>query len=119
VDVLEQQKKVLGNEHPDTIRAAVDLAVTYGKLGRWEEDVPLLTPAVQHSPKVLGQQHPNAQGDLRGLAFVYTKLGKGKEAQETRDLLIFQLKIVHEILYHTSRGSDIMRHSIISLILRI
>jgi hypothetical protein len=54
-----------------------------------EEAAALLAPAVQLSLKVLGQQHPSTQRRLRILVHVYDKLGKEKEAQETRDLLIF------------------------------
>jgi len=68
--------------------AAANLAATYGKQGRWEENAALLAPAVQLSLKVLGQQHPHTQEDLRSLVVVYEKLGKEKEAQEARELLL-------------------------------
>jgi hypothetical protein len=70
-------------EHPDTIKAAANLATTHTQQGRWEEGATLRASAVQLSLQVLGQQHPDTQNRLRDLVFVYGKLGKEKEAQET------------------------------------
>ena len=78
-------------EHPDTIRATANLAITYGKQGQWKESLSFLEPAVQLSLKLLGQQHPQTQHCLHNLVFVYKGLGRDEEAQETRDLLISQL----------------------------
>ena len=34
---MDMTKKLLGAEHPDTLRSMANLAVIYGKQGRWKE----------------------------------------------------------------------------------
>jgi hypothetical protein len=34
---MEKMKRVIGDDHPDTLRTMVNLAVTYKKLGRWKD----------------------------------------------------------------------------------
>ena len=37
VVVMETTKRVLGNEHPDTLTCMADLAATFQNQGRWDE----------------------------------------------------------------------------------
>jgi hypothetical protein len=88
VQVLGQRRKVLGIEHPDTIRAAANLAVTYKTQGRLDEAVSFLAPAVELSVKVLGRQHPNTKKYISTLVYLYEELGKQTEADEVKALLL-------------------------------
>jgi hypothetical protein len=87
VEVLEHRRRVLGIDHPDTIRAAANLAVTYRSQGRLEEAINLTVLAVELGMRVLGRQHPHTQHFVRVLLQNYADLGISNEAGGTKALL--------------------------------
>ena len=50
------RKKVLGAEHPDTLWAMRNLAVTYSNLRKWSEAEPVLYPAPPFPGGIAGIQ---------------------------------------------------------------
>ena len=58
VQVIETSKKVLGQEHPDTLTSMSNLASTYRNQGRWKEADELEVQVVDVRARLLGQLYP-------------------------------------------------------------
>ena len=43
----EIRRRVLGNDHPDTLSTLTNLATAYATAGRWKEALPLIEEAVR------------------------------------------------------------------------
>ena len=82
VRVLEIDKRVLGEEHPDTLNSMANLAVTYRQRGRLEEAEGLEVRVLEIRKRVLGEEHPNTLMSMANLAFVYRQRGRLEEAEE-------------------------------------
>uniref|UniRef100_A0A8C9TXH4 Kinesin light chain n=1 Tax=Scleropages formosus TaxID=113540 RepID=A0A8C9TXH4_SCLFO len=100
---LEDLEKTSGHDHPDVatmlnilalvyrskiyvhlwILAATlnNLAVLYGKRGKYKEAEPLCKRALEIREKVLGKYHPDVAKQLNNLATCYLKQGKYKDAE--------------------------------------
>ncbi|KAG9235723.1 Tetratricopeptide repeat-domain-containing protein [Amylocarpus encephaloides] len=59
--VMETRKRVLGQEHPDTLTSMNNLAFSWKQLGRSEEAIKLLEECVILGSQVLGLNHPNTR----------------------------------------------------------
>jgi len=82
VKVLEARRRVLGEEHPGTIRAMANLAVTYWNQGRWKEAKELEVEVLEARRRVLGEEHPDTISAMANLASTYWNQGRSKEAEE-------------------------------------
>jgi hypothetical protein len=67
VQVIEITKKVLGDEHPDTLTSMANLAHTLELQSRHKEALDLIDLCFQSRQKVLGEQHPATQSTQRAL----------------------------------------------------
>ncbi len=56
---LTTYERVLGPEHPDTLRSVNNLAVLYRNQGKYEQAEPLLQRALTTRERVLGPEHPD------------------------------------------------------------
>ncbi|KAF2726855.1 HET-domain-containing protein, partial [Polyplosphaeria fusca] len=65
VQVMETRKRVLGDEHPDTLTSIANLASTYRNQGR---------------KRVLGDEHPDTLTSINNLAFTFKGQGIYKKA---------------------------------------
>jgi hypothetical protein len=61
VQVVEARRRVLGEEHPDTITAMANLAYTKRDLGQNAVAIDLMTQSATVSSQVLGYDHPNCR----------------------------------------------------------
>ncbi|KAJ7435004.1 hypothetical protein FB451DRAFT_1465790 [Mycena latifolia] len=95
VVVLEKRRKILGDNHPDTLHAMGNLAVTYRKLGQSKEAKELKVVVLKKSRKILGEDHPDTLTAMANLAVTYQDLGQFKEAEE---LEVVVLKMRRKIL---------------------
>ncbi|KAF1831070.1 hypothetical protein BDW02DRAFT_70292 [Decorospora gaudefroyi] len=68
VQVMETSKRVLTNEHPDTLTSMANLAFTLQSQARHEEALALMERCFQLRELVLGKQHPNTQSSLNTLS---------------------------------------------------
>ena len=57
-ELLTKQKRVLGDNHPDTLSALVDLAVLFFSRGEYDRAEPLLEECLARNRRVLGDNHP-------------------------------------------------------------
>jgi len=54
---MDLRKRVLGQEHPDTLSSMTNLASTYRNQGRWNEAEQLQNQVMDLRMRVLGQEH--------------------------------------------------------------
>ncbi|KAL8777872.1 MAG: hypothetical protein Q9194_002319, partial [Teloschistes cf. exilis] len=79
---METTKRVLGEEHPDTLTNMNNLALTYRNQGRWKEAEELQAQAMDTTKRVLGEEHPHTLTSMNNLALIYWNQGRWKEAEE-------------------------------------
>ncbi|KAI9777309.1 MAG: hypothetical protein M1816_004797 [Peltula sp. TS41687] len=99
VQVMETRRRVLGQEHPDTLTSIANLASTYRNQGRWKEAKELFVQVMETRKRVLGQEHPDTLTSIANLAVLgqqhpdtltsmanpastYRNQGRWKEAEE-------------------------------------
>ncbi|MBV9729145.1 MAG: tetratricopeptide repeat protein, partial [Pseudonocardiales bacterium] len=58
-DTLTRARRVLGIDHPDTVRSAMVLAVTLRELGQYEQARQLGQDTLTRARQVLGDDHPH------------------------------------------------------------
>jgi hypothetical protein len=82
VEVMQTRKRVLGDEHPDTLTSMASLAATYRNQGRWGEAKKLQVEVMQTIKRVLGDQHPSTLSSMANLASTYWTQGQWGEAEK-------------------------------------
>ena len=75
-----------GNEHPETLHAATNLAATYSHQGKHAEAEERQLGALKASRRVQGAGHPANFRAAGNLAITYRHLGKHPEAAALRAL---------------------------------
>jgi tetratricopeptide (TPR) repeat protein len=76
VQVMQTRKRVLTDEHPDTLLSMAKLASTYSNQGRWKEAEELEVQVMQASKRVLTDEHPSTLTSMGNLALTYGKQGR-------------------------------------------
>jgi tetratricopeptide (TPR) repeat protein len=79
--VLEDRRRVLGEEHPDTVASRNNLANALGDLGRLEEAEVEHRAVLEIRRRVLGEEHPDTLASRNNLANVLGDLGRLEEAE--------------------------------------
>ncbi|KAF2633333.1 kinesin light chain, partial [Macroventuria anomochaeta] len=82
VEVMQTRRRVLGEEHPETLTSMANLASTYRNQGRWKEAEELGVQVMQTMKRVLGEEHPSTLSSMAHLASTYRNQGQWKEAEE-------------------------------------
>ncbi|KAF2875763.1 Tetratricopeptide repeat-domain-containing protein, partial [Massariosphaeria phaeospora] len=75
---METRKRVLGEEHPDTLTSIGNLALTYRNQGRWKEAEELQAKELEICSRVLGEEHPSTLTSMANLASTYSNQGRWK-----------------------------------------
>ena len=65
--VMETRQRVLGHEHPDTLMAMGNLAMTLRSQSRNKEAISLMETCFQLQERVLGRHHPDTESRLETL----------------------------------------------------
>jgi tetratricopeptide (TPR) repeat protein len=94
VEVIETRKRVLADEHPDTLTSMNNLASTYSNQGRWNEAEELEVQVLQTRKRVLSDEHPDTLTSMNNLALTYRNQGRWNEAEELQLQLIETIKRV-------------------------
>ncbi|USP76852.1 uncharacterized protein yc1106_04126 [Curvularia clavata] len=81
-EVMQTQKRVLGKEHPSTLKSMANLASTYWNQGRWSEAEEIFVEAIQTQRRVLGKEHPDTLNSMANLATTYWNQRRRGEAEE-------------------------------------
>jgi tetratricopeptide (TPR) repeat protein len=79
--ILESQRRVLGEEHPDTLGVMNNLAVTYVDAGKYDDAEQLYMKLVAAKARVLGQDHPSTLLSLNALGVTYRYQGRYDAAE--------------------------------------
>jgi tetratricopeptide (TPR) repeat protein len=88
LQVIEIKKKVLGDEHPDTLVSIGNLALTYQNQGCFREAEELELQLIKTPKRVLGEEHLNTLMSIGNLAAIYQNQGRFREAEELELQLI-------------------------------
>jgi hypothetical protein len=71
MQMMEIFKKVLREEHPDTLISIGNFALTYRNQGRWKKAEELGMQAMETRKRVLGAEHPSTLTSMANLASTY------------------------------------------------
>ncbi|EXM14285.1 hypothetical protein FOTG_17308 [Fusarium oxysporum f. sp. vasinfectum 25433] len=82
LSTLELRKKVLGDEHPDTLTSMNGLSDTLVCLGKFQEAEEIYRSALALRKKVLGDEHPDTLMSMNGLEDALLCLEEFQEAEE-------------------------------------
>ena len=74
--ILEARKRLLGDEHPNTLRVTNNLAESFTKLGLYQEAMHLYKQTLVLQKRILGHEHPDTLRSMNGLAISYSNLGQ-------------------------------------------
>ncbi|KAI9775398.1 MAG: hypothetical protein M1839_001253 [Geoglossum umbratile] len=77
----EVGKRILGLEHPDTLRGMANLASTYRHQGRLEEAEELGVQVTEARKRILGLEHPGTLTSMGNVASTYRSQGRLREAE--------------------------------------
>ncbi len=78
---LDLRRRVLGREHPDTLRCMNNLANVYWREGKYPQAEALDDQTLQIERRVLGPEHPDTLVSMNNLAWVYSDEGKYAQAE--------------------------------------
>merc|ERR1712165_23628 len=89
------REKTLGENHPAVAATLNNLAVLYGKRGKYKDAEPLCKRALEIREKVLGSDHPDVAKQLNNLALLCQNQGKYEEVERyyQRALEIYENKL--------------------------
>ncbi|KAJ6524252.1 hypothetical protein DFH09DRAFT_1189705 [Mycena vulgaris] len=93
--LVDDRKKLLGDDHPNTLEAICLLAWTYNELGQFTNAEELQTGVLEKQKTMLSDKHPDTIQFMMSLAGTYLNLGK---LQEAEGLLIVVLDLRREML---------------------
>jgi len=74
-------RRVLGEEHPDTLESIASMAVLVDAQGKLAESEPYYREALEKSRRVLGEEHPRTLNSLGNLASLLENRGRLAEAE--------------------------------------
>merc|ERR1711936_489652 len=97
-DALAIREKTLGENHPAVAATLNNLAVLYGKRGKYKDAEPLCKRALEIREKVLGSDHPDVAKQLNNLALLCQNQGKYEEVEK-----YYQRALA---IYETNLGQD-------------
>jgi hypothetical protein len=75
-EVVENMRRILGDEHPDTITAMNNLAMTLRDLGQLDEAATIKKEVVENMRRILGDEHPDTITAMNNLAMTLRDLGQ-------------------------------------------
>ncbi|KAJ7690978.1 hypothetical protein B0H17DRAFT_1288299 [Mycena rosella] len=80
--VLECRGDIRGEDHPDTLIAMGNLALTYHQLGQLKDAEKLEVVVLEKRRRILGEDHLETLWAMGNLAWTYHQLGQLKEAEK-------------------------------------
>ena len=78
---LDLRQRVLGREHPETLRSMNNLGNVYWREGKYPQAEALDDQTLQIERRVLGPEHPDTLVSMNNLAWVYSDEGKYPQAE--------------------------------------
>lgn len=94
-ELLDIERRVLGPEHPDTLRTMTNLSVTLMHEGRYAEAEKMDRELLDIERRVLGPEHPDTLRTINGLAGTLEEEGRYDESErEERALLDIEGRVL-------------------------
>jgi tetratricopeptide (TPR) repeat protein len=84
-ELIQEQKRYLGEEHPDTLTTLHALSWSYGFLGRYAEAEQILEQVLEKRRRVLGKEHASTMMTMHNLGWTYSAQGRSKEAEAIQE----------------------------------
>ncbi|KAL6714262.1 hypothetical protein ACLMJK_007685 [Lecanora helva] len=78
---MKVRKKLLGQEHKETLSSMGMVGLAYSLGGRWKEAEGLQVQVMETTKRVLGEEHPDTLTSIDNLASTYWNQGRWKEAE--------------------------------------
>ncbi|PVH69017.1 TPR-like protein [Cadophora sp. DSE1049] len=82
VHSMKVRKKILGNEHNDTLDGMAIVGLAYNLNGRWDDAEKLEVQVMETSKTKLGVDHPDTLTSMANLASTYRNQGRWDNAEE-------------------------------------
>ncbi|GAA4263875.1 tetratricopeptide repeat protein [Dactylosporangium darangshiense] len=92
--LLIDRRRVLGEDHPDTLATRNNLAAAYQEAGRVPEAVAAFEQLLPDLRRVLGEDHPDTLAARNNLAYVYRDTGRVAEAVAAFEQLLLDFRRV-------------------------
>ncbi|KAF5850099.1 hypothetical protein GGP41_002293 [Bipolaris sorokiniana] len=90
VEVMKARKRVLGDEHPNTLFSMNNLASTYSSQGLWGKAKELQVQVMEARKRVLSDEHPYTLISMNNLAFTLQSQARHEEALALmRNVILF------------------------------
>ncbi|GAB1311975.1 hypothetical protein MFIFM68171_02185 [Madurella fahalii] len=81
IQAMRARKKVLGQEHDETLDSIEMVALTHMLRGQWKEAEPLFVQVVDMRKRVLGSEHASTLTSMANLTSIYSNQGRWAEAE--------------------------------------
>ncbi|MEX1309807.1 MAG: tetratricopeptide repeat protein, partial [Candidatus Sulfomarinibacteraceae bacterium] len=81
VSALETRRRVLGDDHPDTLASIHEMGILLQGQGRNSEAESFFLEALEKRRRVLGDEHPDTLLSINGMQFLYQGQGMLAEAE--------------------------------------
>jgi tetratricopeptide (TPR) repeat protein len=75
-ECLAKRKRVLGDEHPDTLQSLNNLALLFKRKGEYDRALPLFEECLAKRKRALGDEHPDTLTSLNNLAALFDSKGE-------------------------------------------
>ncbi|KAJ7479582.1 hypothetical protein FB451DRAFT_1031617 [Mycena latifolia] len=86
--VLSRRTELLGEEHPNTLSAMANLAVTLSALGQSSKAEELKTIVLDKRRQIQGENHPDMLIAMANLAVTFSALGQFSKAEELGTIVL-------------------------------
>jgi serine/threonine protein kinase/Flp pilus assembly protein TadD len=80
-ETLRQRRRILGNDHPDTLASMNSVANLYADQGRYDAAESLYLENLEARNRTLGSDHPSTLKTMNNLAILYKQQGRYDEAE--------------------------------------
>ncbi len=81
VQAMKVRKRILGQEHSDTLNSMAIVGSVYELRGKYDEAELLCQETLQLREKVLSKEHPDTLGSMNNLVGFLKSQGKHEEAE--------------------------------------
>jgi tetratricopeptide (TPR) repeat protein/predicted Ser/Thr protein kinase len=78
---FELRRRLLGEDHPDTLSVMNDLSTVYRDEGKYAQAEPLASNVLEIRRRLLGEEHPDTLDSMNALGLLYRYEGKSAQAE--------------------------------------
>jgi lipopolysaccharide biosynthesis regulator YciM len=75
-ECLAKRKRILGDDHPDTLHSLNNLANLFRNMGEYDRALPLYKECLAKRKRILGNDHPDTLSSLNNLAILFDDKGE-------------------------------------------